>query len=255
MYEQDKLRLREILLKNRRQIFERRKALESGRQTMSERDIELEEEAQKAIITAPFNQLDERETEEIEDIDLALCRMSAGTYGICESCEMPILIKRLEVFPATRLCRKCARKYEKKKKNLPRALQVITCAELPNEYRNLNDEELGEIILEHFHNDGRIDLEELVIICKKGIIYLRGIVSNESQRQIILQILTDVMGFTSVVDHLQINELPWERVDRTPGRVAFSSASDVDELSDDVFESQEKEIPYFFPDRPPSEKE
>ncbi|MCD6561822.1 MAG: hypothetical protein J7L16_08720 [Deltaproteobacteria bacterium] len=30
---------------------------------------------------------------------------------------MPILIKRLEVFPATRLCRKCSRKYGKKRRS------------------------------------------------------------------------------------------------------------------------------------------
>jgi len=79
----------------------------------------------------------------------------------------------------------CTEVWEKKEKLL-RVLQVITCAELPNEYRNLNDEELKEIILEHLHNDGRIDPEELLIICNKGIIYLEGIVSNESERQIIL---------------------------------------------------------------------
>jgi len=63
------------------------------------------------------------------------------------------------------------------------------------------------------------------------------------------------MGFTSVIDHLQINEPAWERVDGTPGKASFKQASDVDELTDDLFESREKEIPCFFPDRPPSEKE
>jgi len=42
---------------------------------------------------------------------------------------------------------------------------------------------------------------------------------------------------------------------RAPGRAAFRPGADVDEISDDVFESQEKESPYMFPDRPPAEKE
>lgn len=61
-----------------------------------------------------------------------------------------------------------------------------------------------------------------------------------------MQILTDVMGFTSVIDHLQINEPAWERVDGTPGKASFKQASDIDELTDDLFESREKDIPYFF---------
>ena len=55
-----------------------------------------------------------------------------------------------------------------------------------------------------------------------------------------------MMGFTSVIDHLQINEPAWERVDGTQGKASFKQASDVDELTDDLFESREKDIPYFF---------
>ncbi|MEA3427730.1 MAG: hypothetical protein U9Q84_00625 [Thermodesulfobacteriota bacterium] len=70
-----------------------------------------------------------------------------------------------------------------------------------------------------------------------------------------MRILTDVMGFTAVVDYLEINKLIWEREDRAPGKAAFRPSVDVDEISDDVFEFQEKESPYMFPDRPPAEKE
>ena len=132
--------------------------LESDWQALAERDIELEEEAQKADETSLFDQLDELEKEEIEDIDLALCRIAAGSYGICESCEKLISLKRLEALPAIRLCRKCARRYEEKQKKLPRAMEVITCAELPDEYKNLTDEELQMVIFEHLRNDGRVDL-------------------------------------------------------------------------------------------------
>ena len=132
---------KEVLLKQRREIFERLRRLESDWQALGERDIEMEEEAQKADETSLFDQLDKLEKDEIDEIDLALCRIAAGSYGICESCEQLISLKRLEVLPATRLCRKCARRYEEKQKKLPPTREVITCAELPDEYKNLTDEE------------------------------------------------------------------------------------------------------------------
>ena len=255
MTKQDMTHLREALLKQRREIFERIRRLESDWQALGERDIEMEEEAQKADETSLFDQLDELEKDEIEEIDLALCKIAAGSYGICESCKKLISLKRLETFPATRLCRRCARKYEEKQKNLPRAREVITSAELPDEYKNLTDEELRMTILEHFRNDGRVDLEELEVSCRNGVVYLEGAIPGENEHLILLRILTDVMGFTAVVDYLEINKLIWEREDRAPGKAAFKPSADVDEISEDVFESQEKGSPYMFPDRPPAEKE
>ncbi|MBW1834154.1 MAG: TraR/DksA C4-type zinc finger protein [Deltaproteobacteria bacterium] len=128
------------------EIFARLLWLESDWQVLKERDIESEEEAQKADETSLFDQ------DEIEDIDLALCRVAAGSYGICESCEKLISLKRLEALPATLLCRRCARRYGEKQKKLPRAREVITCAELPDEYKNLTNEELQMVILEHLRN-------------------------------------------------------------------------------------------------------
>lgn len=255
MSEGDVGRLKELLLKRRQEICEWLQRFESDWQSLGERDIELEEEAQKADLTSHYNQLDQRREEEIEEIDLALCRMAAGSYGICENCHKLISLKRLEVLPTTRLCRKCANKYKEEQRKLPPAWEAISCAELPDEYQNLNNEELQVLILDHLRNDGRVDLEELDISCRYGVVYLEGVVPSEGEHEILLQILTDAMGFTSIIDHLQINELMWEREDRAPGRTPFALSADVEEISDDVFESQEKETPYIFPDRPPPEQE
>ena len=40
----------------------------------------------------------------IEDIDDALARMEAGTYGLCESCGRPVALERLEAIPHARFC-------------------------------------------------------------------------------------------------------------------------------------------------------
>ena len=44
------------------------------------------------------------------EIDVALTKLEAGTYGHCESCGGPIADARLEAMPAARLCIDCASK-------------------------------------------------------------------------------------------------------------------------------------------------
>jgi DnaK suppressor protein len=44
----------------------------------------------------------------IYDIDDAIARMAAGTYGLCESCRSPIPFARLEAIPRARCCVTCS---------------------------------------------------------------------------------------------------------------------------------------------------
>jgi RNA polymerase-binding transcription factor DksA len=48
-----------------------------------------------------------RTLETIADVELALGRMDAGTYGTCERCGGPIALVRLEAIPFTRHCVDC----------------------------------------------------------------------------------------------------------------------------------------------------
>ncbi|WCO66940.1 TraR/DksA C4-type zinc finger protein [Iamia majanohamensis] len=43
-----------------------------------------------------------------DDLDLALARVAAGTYGTCETCGRPIGTERLAALPATATCVACA---------------------------------------------------------------------------------------------------------------------------------------------------
>ena len=45
--------------------------------------------------------------ERVAEIDAALARVDAGTYGICEACGKPIPEARLEVVPEATLCVNC----------------------------------------------------------------------------------------------------------------------------------------------------
>lgn len=52
--------------------------------------------------------LREQTQRRLVDLDDALARVDAGTYGRCETCGRPIGEARLEALPATRLCVRCA---------------------------------------------------------------------------------------------------------------------------------------------------
>jgi DnaK suppressor protein len=45
---------------------------------------------------------------EIAEVDAALARVGAGTYGVCERCGDPIGAERLEARPVARTCTACA---------------------------------------------------------------------------------------------------------------------------------------------------
>ena len=130
----------------------------------------------------------------------------------------------------------------------------------PADYQNLNDRELKLSILDNLKNDGRLDLEELEISCRKGVVYLEGIIPSEIEHQILLRTLTDVMGFSSLIDRIQINELDWEREDVAPGTVDPEPTPyeqmlyDEEPYTENIFESEEDEIPYDLPDKVPPEK-
>lgn len=49
----------------------------------------------------------------LDKIDQALKRIDDGSFGICESCEEPISLKRLEARPETTLCIRCKEDQER----------------------------------------------------------------------------------------------------------------------------------------------
>jgi RNA polymerase-binding protein DksA len=67
--------------------------------TTSTGQFELDRELAEAIVA--------RSQQAIEDIESALARMEAGTYGYCERCAAPIPVERLEAIPHARFCVSC----------------------------------------------------------------------------------------------------------------------------------------------------
>ncbi len=60
--------------------------------------------------------LRDRERLLIQKIEEALAKIAEGSFGICEGCEDPIEIKRLEARPVATLCIRCKEAQEKAEK-------------------------------------------------------------------------------------------------------------------------------------------
>ena len=154
-------KLRKLLLNQRRDIFEMLFHLESDLKTLEERDIDAVDSAQKESLYRMLNQLDVRGKKELNEIDLALDRMTTGTYGVCELCRKQIALKRLTLIPATRLCRRCAQEYENAQEKRQRPRNEIIDNNLLEEYRNLYHEEVPLTVFKHSLNESVTDMEEV----------------------------------------------------------------------------------------------
>lgn len=66
-----------------------------------------EEEATESLELERRLAMERRIKDQLGDIDNALTKFEADTYGICESCGKPIEPARLEALPATRQCMSC----------------------------------------------------------------------------------------------------------------------------------------------------
>lgn len=66
------------------------------------------EQAAQLGNVAVVSALESEAVQQIAEIDAALQRLEAGTYGICVSCGEPIGEGRLKVRPAATQCRECA---------------------------------------------------------------------------------------------------------------------------------------------------
>jgi len=240
MNKEDVLFLRNMLLDKRSTIIDRVHNLAAAWQDLEERAIELEEEAQKASIAKPYDQLDENGKNEIEQIDLALTKITIGDYGVCESCGDDISPRRLRALPWARLCVECARDYEKGHRALPEMTEVVGTAKIPDEFQDLTGEQIVGLIYERLQSDEKIETEELKIAVRKGVLYLDGIVADSSEHEMVIQILTDVMGFSAIVDRIELNEMVTDDADEGGAdREVLNNRLfyDRDDLQEDSFES------------------
>jgi DnaK suppressor protein len=246
----------------------------------SERASELEERAQEARATRLFARLDDRRKQQIDEIDQALQRIALSTYGICERCGEPIPLARLWALPTARVHVQCVDEEERgppvtteeeeplsvgeaealiaagQEDQPPENAEVEERTErMPADISSFTDEEIEEYVRAQLAEDGRVDLDELQMTYRSGVMALDGSLPSEEQHQILLQYVTDYAGVQEVVDRLVINELLWEREDRTdmPEDEETSSGT-LSGAMEDMVESDQGERNYEPPEGPIQEK-
>lgn len=218
-----------------------------------EREPEMEEDAQKERIATILERLNDRERAELEEIDVALQRIVRGTYGKCESCGNPIALERLQALPTTRLCIQCARAREGLETG--EAEEEASESPMPPDLSMLDNDELEAALYEIVRNAGTIDMEELEISARDGVIYLEGAIPSEKQHQILTQLLQDVGGIQDLVDHLEIRRIAWERTDRSRAESAEEQPPSEETETEDVVRSIQEGTPYSPPLSPIPDEE
>ena len=105
-----------IATEARRRLMRRRAAVERLERELAEEEEQLSRDRHAdvvdlASVRAPapvLETLHHAQREELRDIEAALRRIEAGSYGACESCGRPIGRPRLRAVPSARTCLSCA---------------------------------------------------------------------------------------------------------------------------------------------------
>ena len=113
--------LYERLKKEKAELLEKLEQLRTLGQPSTERKEgspfgKREEEADEASELEKRLALEERLRESLNEVEHALQKYEAGTYGLCDSCGQPIEKARLEVIPQASLCLSCKAKQAKETK-------------------------------------------------------------------------------------------------------------------------------------------
>ena len=110
-------RFRDVLEEKKEEILRNAKRTLSEDMTLDTDDLADEMDLASSEYLQSFQfRLRGREKTFLKKIDHAIAKIEAGTFGICEECEEPISMKRLEARPETTLCIRCKEDQERNEK-------------------------------------------------------------------------------------------------------------------------------------------
>ncbi len=109
------------LEKDHKRLTEQLEQLRASRPTENRREGspfgKREEEAAETSELENRMALEKRILDQMAEVDNALSKFEKGNYGICEGCDQPIDINRLEALPQAALCMSCKAVQAKNAKN------------------------------------------------------------------------------------------------------------------------------------------
>jgi DnaK suppressor protein len=110
----DLKRFKEILEEKRDTVLANAKKTLNEDMTLDVDDLPDEMDLASSEYLQSFQfRLRGREKVFLKKIDYALAKIEDGTFGMCESCDEPISVKRLEARPETTLCIRCKEDQER----------------------------------------------------------------------------------------------------------------------------------------------
>jgi DnaK suppressor protein len=113
----DLKRFRDLLIEKKEEILKSAKRTLNEDMMLDPDDLPDEMDLASSEYLQSFTfRLRGREKTFLKKIDHALAKIDDGTFGICEECEEPISVKRLEARPETTLCIRCKEDQERMEK-------------------------------------------------------------------------------------------------------------------------------------------
>src|ERR1700742_3869726 len=101
-------RFRDLLIEKKAEILRNAKRTLNEDMILDQDDLPDEMDLASSEDLQSFSfRLRGRERTSLKKIDYALTKIDDGSFGMCEECEEPISVKRLEARPETTLCIRC----------------------------------------------------------------------------------------------------------------------------------------------------
>jgi len=252
--------IRSQLIKRREQILEQRDSTNTSWHNLQEREVEFEEEAAKEKMAGVLEQLDDREKQEIEQIDTALAKIRTGGFGMCASCGKQIAESRIKAIPWTPFCIDCAEEQEQGPARVTPPLEKSPDISRDKTAQRYTDTEIKEMIEEQLDLDDRVETDELIVYSEDGWVYLEGFLPGRTQHELLMGIVQDILGFKDIVDQVQIDRQLWERQkyakqgENTPLQQWKEKTMESEGGETDVWTSREFGTPMEAPDKLDPEK-
>ena len=202
------------LLQRRREILSRRESGSDSWQQLQEPEVEFEENAAEGKQSRLYEQLDDREKQEIEQIDAALGRIETQVFGICDACGKPISEDRLKAVPWTPFCVNCVKNQPEAGAGTASEAERTSATASLGAQTDYSDTEIEEMITDELIRDGRIDDSELHIYSSQGTVYLEGLLPGKTEHELLISLIADTLGFKEIEDRIKIDRQLWEQ----PGR-------------------------------------
>jgi DnaK suppressor protein len=117
MKKKDLARFAERLREEKARILSHTEKIKTEDMTLSTDDLADEVDlASSELNQSVALRLRDRERLLLHKIEIALSKIDSGTFGVCDLCEEPIEIKRLEARPVANLCIRCKEAQERAEK-------------------------------------------------------------------------------------------------------------------------------------------